>query len=338
MATFLCNRLKVMKKGIILTLLVAAMGLFASAQGRMEMRFNEVMTQNDSNLVDQTGHRSAWVEIFNRSYGMVGMEQMFISNQAIDLSNLGGKKPKDYLNEYAQAHPDVLYEIPRGDVATKVAPRTHIVFFADGQSSLGALHLSFKILPGQESNLYLYDVNGDLVDMVAIPATLPANSTFALKTDGKSELIDGKMNASAWGIRDGATDATAITPGKYNLGVVNENIDKFAKEDPHGYIISLVAMGIVFSALLMLAILFYLFGKANKAANKDENPASTEPAKVVDTPAATGASDEAIAAICMALFQHFNAHDEESGVLTFDRNPHTAWSDKSGLMRQLPRK
>ncbi len=314
------------------------MGLFASAQGRMEMRFNEVMTQNDSNLVDQTGHRSAWVEIFNRSYGAVGMEQMFISNQAIDLSDLGGKKPKDYLNEYAQAHPDVLYEIPRGDVATKVAPRTHIVFFADGQSSLGALHLSFKILPGQESNLYLYDVNGDLVDMVTIPASLPANSTFALKADGQSELIDGKMNASAWGIRDGATDATAITPGKYNVGVVNENIEKFAEKDPHGYIISLVAMGIVFCALLMLAILFYLFGKANKAANKDENPASTEPAKVVDTPAATGASDEAIAAICMALFQHFNAHDEESGVLTFDRNPHTAWSDKSGLMRQLPRK
>ena len=182
-----------MKKGIILTLLVAAMGLFASAQGRMEMRFNEVMTQNDSNLVDQTGHRSAWVEIFNRSYGTVGMEQMFISNQAIDLSNLGGKKPKDYLNEYAQAHPDVLYEIPRGDVATKVAPRTHIVFFADGQSSLGALHLSFKIQPGQESNLYLYDVNGDLVDMVTIPASLPANSTFALKADGQSELIDGKL-------------------------------------------------------------------------------------------------------------------------------------------------
>ena len=124
------------------------------------------------------------------------------------------------------------------------------------------------------------------------------------------------------------------------MSVYDEKADSFTTFPPqeHGYIISLVAMGIVFSALLMLAILFYLFGKANKAANKDENPASTEPAKVVDTPAATGASDEAIAAICMALFQHFNAHDEESGVLTFDRNPHTAWSDKSGLMRQLPRK
>lgn len=44
-----------MKKGIILTLLVAAFGLLATAQGRMELRFNEVMVQNDSNLVDQTG-------------------------------------------------------------------------------------------------------------------------------------------------------------------------------------------------------------------------------------------------------------------------------------------
>ena len=341
MATFLCNRQVVMKKGIILTLLVAAMSLLASAQGRMEMRFNEVMTQNDSNLVDQTGHRSAWVEIFNRSYGTVGMEQMFISNQVIDLSEdaLNGKKAKDYLNEYAQAHPDVLYEIPRGDVSTKVAPRTHIVFFADGESALGALHLSFKLTPGVENNLYLYDVNGDLVDMVTIPASLPANSTYALKADGASELVDGKMNAEAWGVRDGATDATAITPGKYNQGVVNENIEKFAKEDPHGYIIAIVAMLIVFSALLMLSILFYLFGKANKAASKSEAPAAAEPTKVAEIQPASGdVNDEAMAAICFALYQHFNSHDEESGVLTFDRNAHTAWNDKNSMMRVLPRK
>lgn len=328
----------VMKKGIILTFLVAAFGLLAAAQGRMELRFNEVMTQNDSNLVDQVGHRSAWVEVFNRSYGTVGMEQMFISNQPMDLSNLNGKKPKDYLNEYAAAHPDVLYEIPRGDVATKVAPRTHIVFFADGESAQGALHLSFKLNPGVENNLYLYDVNGDLVDMVTIPANLPADQSFALKADGISELVDGKMNGDAWNVRSGADEETAITPGKYNQRVVNENIEKFHQEDPHGFIIALVAMGIVFSTLLMLSILFYLFGKANKAANKEEKAVAT-PAQIADPqPVAADANDEAMAAICMALYQHFNSHDEESGVLTFDRNANTAWSSKSNMMRELPRK
>ena len=328
-----------MKKGIILTLLVAAFGLLATAQGRMELRFNEVMVQNDSNLVDQSGRRTAWVEVFNRSYGTVGMEQMFISNRPMDLSNLNGKKPKDYLNEYAAAHPDVLYEIPRGDVATKVAPRTHIVFFADGESAQGALHFTFKLNPGVENNLYLYDVNGDLVDMVTIPANLPADQSFALKADGISELVDGKMNAAAWSLRDGAKDDTAITPGKYNQRVVNENIEKFHQEDSHGFIISLVAMGIVFSTLLLLSILFYLFGKANKAASNDEKPAVATPSPLAEPqPVAADASDEAMAAICMALYQHFNSHDEESGVLTFNRDANTAWSDKNSLMRVLPRK
>ena len=330
----------VMKKGIILTLLVAAFGLLATAQGRMELRFNEVMTQNDSNLVDQIGHRSAWVEVFNRSYGTVGMEQMFISNQYIDVqANKGNKKEKDFLNEYAAAHPDVLYEIPRGDVATKVAPRTHIVFFADGESAQGALHLSFKLNPGVENNLYLYDVNGDLVDMVTIPANLPADQSFALKADGISELVDGKMNGDAWSVRSGADEEVAITPGKYNQRVVNENIEKFHQEDPHGFIIALVAMGIVFSTLLMLSILFYLFGKANKAANKEEKPAVATPTQLAEPqPLSADANDEAMAAICMALYQHFNSHDEESGVLTFDRNANTAWSSKSNMMRELPRK
>lgn len=327
-----------MKKGIILSLLVAVTGFIASAQGRMDLRFNEVMTQNDSNLIDQTGHRSAWIEVFNSSYSTVGMEQMFIANQPIDMSNLGGKKPKDYLNEYAAAHPDVLYEIPRGDVATKLAPRSHVVFFADGNSALGALHLSFKIEPGKENSLYLYDVNGDLVDVVNIPANLPANCTFALKADGQSKLIDGKMDSEAWGVRDGVTDATAITPGKYNLGVVNENIEKFAKEDSHGFIISVVAMLIVFSALLMLSILFWLFGKANKAANKQNKPTSPVTTdNVADVPpTASGTEHEAIAAICMALYQHFNSHDEESGVLTFNRDANTAWSSKARMMRIVP--
>ncbi|MBR1882384.1 MAG: OadG family protein [Muribaculaceae bacterium] len=325
------------KKGILLILLVAVMSLFASAQGRMELRFNEAMVQNDSNLVDHTGHRSAWIEIFNRSYGTVGMEQMFISNQKIDIP-ANGQKPKDFLNDYAKEHPEVLYEIPRGDVATKVAPRTHIVFFADGESSQGALHLSFKLTPGEENNLYLYDVNGDLVDAVTIPANLPANNTFALKSDGASNLIDGVMDASAWSVRDGQDDATAITPGKYNQRVINENIEKFHEKDPHGYIISVIAMLIVFSALLMLSILFWLFGKANKAANKEVAVQQQVEKAVEPVQAVAGNNDEAIAAICMALYQHFNAHDEESGILTFNRDANTAWSSKSGMMRSLPQK
>ena len=122
------------KKGLILTLMAVVTVLSSLAQGRKDLRFNEVMTTNDSSYIDQYGRHDAWVEVFNSSYGTVGMEQMFISNQPInakDEAKKVGKKEKDYLGEYAEAHPDIIYEIPRGDVSTKVAPRTHVVFFAE---------------------------------------------------------------------------------------------------------------------------------------------------------------------------------------------------------------
>ena len=324
------------KKGIILILLTVFVALSSFAQGRKELRFNEIMTQNDSSYVDQYGRHPAWVEIFNRSYGTVGMEQMFIANRPIDLSNIGDIKPKDYLNDFAAKHPDICYEIPRGDKDTQIAPREHVIFFADGNTAAGSLHLSFKLPPEKENALYLYDVNGDLVDMVVIPANLPANNSYALIEDGASQLLNGKFNPDCWKIFNGADDNSAITPGKFNKRVVNENIEKFHKHDRHGGIITVTAMAIVFSALLLLFILFYLFGLANKASEKNAEPA---PAKLADIKPAdndTNADDEAIAAICLALYQHLNAHDSESGVLTFNRNSNTAWSSKANLMRELP--
>ena len=62
--------------------------------------------------------------------------------------------------------------------------------------------------------------------------------------------------------------------------------------------------------------------------------------KAVEEPTAAIESDndEAIAAICMALYQHLNAHDEESGVLTFDHSheAHSAWGSKGNLLLRTP--
>lgn len=339
MATFLFNtRLTMNRKGIIITIFVAVFTLSSFAQGRKDLRFNEVMTQNDSNLVDQYGQHQPWFEIFNPTYGTVGMEQMFIANRRIDLSNIGDQKPKDFLNDFAVKHPDVCYEIPRGDKDTKVAPRSHVVFFADGNTAAGSLHISFKLQAGREDSLFLYDVNGDLVDVLAVPANLPANCTYALIEDGISCLSNGNFAPKFWTVRNGANDDSAITPGKFNKRVVNENIEKFHKHDSTGGIITVTAMGIVFSALLLLFILFYLFGLANKATQKETNemPAALADIPATDAKSAGDQPDEAIAAICLALYQHLNAHDSESGILTFNRDDQTAWSSKANLMRQLP--
>ena len=364
MVTFRCNYFskfdKMNKKGIFLILISVIISLSPFGQARKLLRFNEVMVQNDSNYIDQLGNRTAWFEVFNSSYASVGMEQMFITtvdaHKAIsDYNDVPAAKKKEVMQEFCKNNPDVAYEIPRGDADTKVAPRTHVVFFADGNSTTGALHVSFKLTPGKENDLYLYDVNGDLVSFVKVPATLKANNAFGAITESywskKSELDKYKqalstddpnalwtLTASQWEVRDGSNDNVAITPMKYNASVVNLNVEKFAKGDPNGTTLTLIAMGIVFSALLLLFIVFWLFGQANSLAERKHS--GNEDAVADDAPVqevqAAADDDMAVVAICMAMYQHLNAHDEESGVLTFDRNADTAWSSKANMMCPTP--
>ena len=325
-----------MKRRLFFILLAALSVVTVMAQGRKELRFNEIMVANDSSYMDQYGRHVPWVEVFNRSYGTVGMEQMFISNQPIDIPT-SGIKPKDFLNDFAKKNPGICYEIPRGDRDTKVAPRTHVVFFADGNTSAGALHLSFPLEPGKTQSLYLYDVNGDLVDVVTIPANVPANKTFALNVDGQSDLA--AFNAGQWGIRDGVTEGQEITPGKFNLAEQNDNIEAFHLRDSHGFIVALMAMSVVFSALLILYIMFKLFGKFFDRKRDDDNAAVDTPAVSTATSHAKGnAQGEVMAAIGMALYQHLNAHDQESGIITIDHSHenHSSWNSKLSTMGHMP--
>ena len=66
----------------------------------------------------------------------------------------------------------------------------------------------------------------------------------------------------------------------------------------------------------------------------DEIPAGGQ----MQTPVNNQVKDEAIAALCMALYQHLNAHDEESGVLTFDHSheAHSSWGSKGNLLLPKP--
>ena len=332
-----------MKNRILFTLLAVMTVTTLFAQGRKELRFNEVMVVNDSSYIDQYGRHTPWVEVFNRSYGTVGMEQMFISKQEIKIDDQtiranGFSKPKDYLNDYAKKHSDICYEIPRGDRDTKIAPRTHVVFYADGNTSAGALHLPFTLDSCSVNKLYLYDVNGDLVDIVEIPARMTPDYSFALKADGNSDFAT--FNAQQWSMRDGLTDTTAVTPGKFNLAEQNDNIEAFHKRDSHGVIVALMAMSVVFSALLILFLCFKLFGKFFGRKQETENEA--EPAPIA-TPTSVNGDDnenEVFAAIGMALYQHLNAHDQESGIITIDHEHEmrSAWNSKLNTLGRLPKR
>ena len=326
------------KRALTLLLLCAILALPTLAQGRKNVRINEVMVQQDT-----TGG-NGWVEFYNSSYGTNAVEKMFITTlsreeiqKVFDMNKGTNKKPNQVLLELCEARPTDIYEIPRGDERnTKIAPRTHFVMEADGDPKAGTFHMPFTFTAGKDNYIALYDVNGDLVDDVTVPATLKPGEAYAIKAEGRlpSILDDGKTE---WTIKDGKTIETAITKGNYNIREVNENIEAFHIKDPHGYWIALLAMTVVFGALAVLYILFKLFGIfASKTLQKeDEKPASAPVAAAV--PASSGNLDgEKMAAICFALYQHLNAHDQESGVLTLAPRDGSAWSSKSGLMRELP--
>ena len=199
--------------------------------------------------------------------------------------------------------------------------------------------MPFTFTEGKDNYIALYDVNGDLVDDVTIPASLKPGETYAIKAEGRlpSILNDGKTE---WTVKDGKTIETAITKGNYNIREVNENIEAFHIKDPHGYWIALLAMSVVFSALALLYILFKLFGMfaSRNLSSEDKTKAEAAPAvaQAAAVPATGDTDGETMAAICFALYQHLNAHDNESGVLTLAPRDNSTWATKTGLMRELP--
>ena len=336
-----------MNKKISLAIVGVVATITAMAQGRMDLRINEVMVQNDSNYVDQDGHRAAWIEIFNASHGTNAIEKMFITTYKQDFiqnyfkeqESKSNKKRNVLLEELRDQDPTKVYEIPRGDVDTKVKPRTHVVFFADGNATAGTFHLSFKLEPGKENYIALYDVNGDLVDEVCVPATVqPGQSWARISEDAINLHGSHEYDKSLWQVCDGSTIAKAITPAKFNARPVNENIEKFHSEDPYGILLTIMSMGVVFLALLLLYILFKLFGKVFSTSSKKNENEPVAAINAADSVSQAGDDDEAIAAICMALYQHLNAHDEESGILTFDHSheAHSAWGSKGNLLLRMP--
>ena len=322
-------------------LLCGILALSTFAQGRRNVRINEVMVQQDS-----TGG-NGWIEFYNSSYSTNAVEKMFITtlsreeiqNHLKAVMDTSKMKPNKVLIEYCKERPQDIYEIPRGDERnTKIAPRTHFVMEADGDVKAGTFHLPFTLKAGQDNYVALYDVNGDLVDDVTIPASLKPGEVYAIKAEGRlpSVLGDGQTE---WIVKDGKTQETAITKGNYNIREVNENIEAFHDKDPHGYWIALLAMSVVFSALAILYICFKLFGVVNKktASKEVEAEASSAPAaQAAAIPASDELDSEKMAAICFALYQHLNAHDEESGILTLTPRDGSTWSTKTGLMRVLP--
>ncbi|MBR4602534.1 MAG: OadG family protein, partial [Prevotella sp.] len=223
--------------------------------------------------------------------------------------------------------------IPSGDDRTSLGGRKHIVFFGNSNPAHGKLHLSLKVPMSEPVWIALYDGNGiDLIDSVSVPA-LDENKSYARIKDG----------ALKWDIKP----AEAVTPGIGNYIEINESkIDKLKREDPHGFGITVLSMGIVFACLALLYVFFTLFGRYVIAAKKEkkarqkiseyptvaikENKTGGEatPDETAIAVAALALNEEMAtyaAVIALALRQYQDdIHDVESDIITI--KPHeTLW-------------
>lgn len=301
------------KKILGIFLFAAFMVSSVWAQGRKGLRINEVLVTNENNYQDDYGCQSAWIEIFNTTFGTVDVRSCYLTNDK--------NKPKKY-------------PIPKGDVLTEMPPRQHVLFWADGKPNRGTFHVNFTLDPDKDNWIGLYDSNGrDLIDSVTVPAGIPTDHSYARYEDGVGH----------WVIKGGNEQSGYVTPSTNNITLdKNVKIDMFTEHDPFGVGMAIMAMAIVFAGLLLLYLLFRLIGQISvlikkRNAMRVHGISDKEEAKEKGFGREAG---EVYAAIAMALYQHLEAHDVEDTILTINKvkKAYSPWNSKIYSLREIPSK
>lgn len=266
---------------------------------------NEVLSLNKSNFQDDYGLHNAWIEVFNKSYGTVDIA-------GYKLAVCNGKSDT------------IIYNVPKGDVLTKIKPRQHALFWADGMPDRGTFHTSCTLDTTHVNWVGLYDNGGKLIDQIEVPV-LAADHSFARIDDAATE----------WTVKGGDDANSYVTPSTNNMTIEkNAKEEKFALHDASGVGMSITAMLVVFVGLILLYVLFRLLGlgmqsKKSTEINNPETMKENQP-----TAKTEGKEGEVYAAIAMALHEEMNnVHDIESGVLTITRRT-SAWNAKHLMLRK----
>lgn len=313
-------------KKIFLLLVVGVMGcMTATAQSRGGLRINEVMVNNTNSIVDDYGEHGAWIELFNSTYGPLEISSVYLTTErpvqgkAIDKSKM--------------------YAVPLGDVNTRIPKRQHVIFWADGMPTRGTFHTNFILEDSVENYIAIYDADcKTLIDEIIIPADLQPGHSYARKADGEG----GINNPDDWEIRDNS-ELKYITPSSNNvIKDTNKKVDTFHEKDKSGAALTIMAMCIVFTALLVLCLCFMLISKIGERINRANKMKAQglAPKEVARADRPEHDSGEVIAAIALALHEHLDAHDTEQAILTIHKvkKSYSPWSSKIYSMRQTPKR
>ena len=293
----------------IIVAAVLALSLSAGAQNVSDLIVSEVMPVPDStSLIDGYGAKTGWIELFNASQGTVNFGGCFLTDDRSDLQ----KSPISTL-----------------DRSTRLGPRQSVVFYTGGHNDNGTYYTSFIVRPG--STVYLVSNDGrTIVDSLQVPSDIPVSMSAAkFAHDNKARIFDEIRVSSP-------------TPGSYSAGGSRETgAHRMGREDPHGWILTMVAVSVVFLALMLLWWLFsMLFRKKDKTPKPSRAKGLTpEVAAAISMALEAEFGSEPVAAISMALHEFLNdtVHDNESFIITINPSATSQWAQKSLGFRRSPR-
>ena len=304
------------KIGIFLSLLLMV-GLCSCGEQKSNTKLvlNEVLIENESSFQDDYGIHSAWIEIFNKSFG------------SADLAGC-------LLKVSSQPGDTATYFIPKGDILTLVKPRQHALFWADGEPNRGTFHTNFTLNSNSDNWIGLFDSGKKLLDQIVVPAnTLQPNQSYARISDASEQ----------WEVKGGSIDKY-VTPSTNNKTINSHaKMEKFELHDNNGIGMAISAMSVVFCGLLLLFILFKIVGKisvnlSRRNAMKVKGITDKKEAKEKKL---GEAPSEVFAAIAMAMHEmQSDVHDVEETVLTITRvkRSYSPWSSKIYTLRETPHK
>jgi len=140
--------------------------------------------------------------------------------------------------------------------------------------------------------------------------------------------------------------------------VLTAGADRMAATDPHGWTLTIISVGVVFIALIILYGLYSLSGKVFSGELKADAKRAARAGKRITRAVMPGTDrespDEVAAAIAMALdmeqdgdtyaaiatavhlYLSDSVHDIEPGIVTITRKD-SAWNSKELTFRKLPR-
>ena len=302
-----------MKKPVLfLTALFACLGLWG--QNLSDLIISEAMPGSPASVADDYGNHHDWIEIFNTSQGTVSFGGCFLTD---DRSNL------------------TKCQITKDDRSTRIGPRQVALLYAAGNSALGTYYLNFTLPSG--GTVYLVSNDGrTIIDSLSIPAALPEGMSISKFAHDNKEMVFDDIHSAA--------------PSPLSLNGRHEQksrAQKMKETDPKGWSLSLVAVAVVFSALLILFLIYNLSGniftgkvrlKRKKRSKVPEGPEAAAIALALKN--YTSGEEDIPAAIALALHLYCGSgvHDTEPGFITIKVNNSSAWADKSLNFRKQTHK